>query len=118
MKIDKTNLTSNQKERINNIDYVVGGIALLGAIGGVVYAKKTGGGFWRYVGYWIAGGLVVGVPARLVALPFKNKILKEGDKTPIVKVVKENDSKEASVIEPSKKEALEKLQNMPIFNMK
>ena len=79
MKNDKTNLTPNQKERLNNINYVVGGIALVGSIAGVIYAKKTGGGFWRYVGYWIAGGLVVGVPCRLVALPFKNKILREGD---------------------------------------
>jgi hypothetical protein len=78
--MDKSKLTENEKARLNNINYVVGGIGMLGAIGGIIYAKKTGGGFWRYVGYWIAGGLVLGLPARLTALPFKNKILKEADK--------------------------------------
>lgn len=76
---EKVTLTDNQKARIKNIDMVTGSIALIGAIGGVVYAKKTGGGFWRYVGYWIVGALVVGTPARLIALPFKNNILKKGD---------------------------------------
>ena len=86
---EKPTLTPNQKERIANINYVVGGVALLGAISGVMYAKKTGGGFWRYVGYWIAGSLVTGVPARLVATPFKNKILKDADKTNVVVVAPE-----------------------------
>jgi len=53
---------------------------LLGSIGGLIYAGRTGGGFWRYVGFWIAGGLAVGLPAMLVATPFKNKILGKGDK--------------------------------------
>lgn len=92
--LNKTTLTPNQKERIANINYVVGGVALLGAISGVIYAKKTGGGFWRYVGYWIAGSLVTGVPARLVATPFKNKILKDADKQPVVEVVEVPNTKE------------------------
>jgi hypothetical protein len=75
----KNNLTENQKQRIQNIDLIVGSVALLGAIGGVIYAKRTGGGFLRYVGYWIVGGLVAGIPSRLVATPFKNKILKDAD---------------------------------------
>ncbi len=80
----KNNLTENQKQRIQNIDLVVGSVVLLGAIGGVVYAKRTGGGFWRYVGYWIVGSLVAGIPARLVSTPFKNKILKDADKKRII----------------------------------
>ncbi len=74
------NLTDNQKERINNIKAISTSIAVIGSIGGVIYAKKTGGGFWRYVGYWVLGGLVLGVPAMLITTPFTNKILKEGDK--------------------------------------
>lgn len=75
----KETLTANEKARINNIDMITGSIALLGAIGGVMYANKTGGGFWRYLGYWIVGGLATGLPARVVALPFKNAILRKGD---------------------------------------
>ena len=76
---EKVTLTDNQKARINNIDMITSSIALLGSIGGIMYAKKTGGGFWRYVGYFIVGGMVTGIPSRLVALPFKNAILKKGD---------------------------------------
>lgn len=95
--MDDLKLTPNQKARINNINMIAGSIALIGSIGGVVYAKKTGGGFWRYVGYWIVGGLVIGVPARLVALPFKNGILKAGDKaTP--KPAIPNDSENEEIV--------------------
>lgn len=91
-------MTPSQKARYRNISYLAGSVALVGSIGAVIYAKKTGGGFWRYVGYWIAGGLVAGIPARLVALPFQNKILKEvgnnpqqngGENIPITKEAKE-----------------------------
>lgn len=100
MATNKETLTPNQKARINNIDMITGSIALLGAIGGVMYAKKTGGGFWRYVGYWIVGGLASGIPARLVALPFKNSILKKGDtQTPINEVSVNPISKEIKVTE-------------------
>jgi uncharacterized membrane protein YeaQ/YmgE (transglycosylase-associated protein family) len=50
-------------------------IGVVGAIVGVVYAKKTGGGFWRYIGYWIAGSIVVGVIPRIVYfVPKSNEI--------------------------------------------
>ena len=70
-------LTPNQQQRINNIDYVTSSIGTLGAILGVVHSHKTGGGFWRGVGWFILGGLILSVPARIVATPFKNKIIKE-----------------------------------------
>lgn len=72
-------LSENQKQRLANINYVVGSVALLGSIGGVIYSHKTGGGFWRGFGYWILGGLILGTPASLISLPFRNKILKESD---------------------------------------
>ena len=80
-----SNLTEAEKARITNINLVVAGFALAGAIAGAIYAKRTGGKFWRYVGYWIAGSVAVGLPARLISTPFKNKILEEADKRPIVK---------------------------------
>jgi hypothetical protein len=70
-------LTPNQQQRINNIDYVTSSIGTLGAILGVVHSHRTGGGFWRGVGWFILGGLILAVPARIVATPFKNKIIKE-----------------------------------------
>ncbi len=73
-------LTENQQSRLDNIKYITGSVALLGSIGGVIYSHKTGGGFWRGVGYWILGGLSLGLVARLAALPFENNILKEADK--------------------------------------
>lgn len=72
-------LTENQKQRLANINYVVGSVALLGSIGGVIYSHKTGGGFWRGVGYWILGGLALSLPAKVVSLPFTNKIIKESE---------------------------------------
>lgn len=72
-------LTDNQKQKIQNIEIVQGSIGLLGSIGGVIYSKRTGGGFWRGVGYFILGGLITGIPAALVSIPFKNKILSDAD---------------------------------------
>lgn len=72
-------LTENQKERIKNIEAIQISIGILGNISGWIYAKKTGGGFLRYVGWGLVGGLIVGIPIMLIMTPFKNKILKEGD---------------------------------------
>jgi hypothetical protein len=73
-------LTPNQQQRINNIDYVTSSIGTLGAILGVVHSHRTGGGFWRGVGYYFLGSLVLGTGARLAAIPFQNKIIAEIDK--------------------------------------
>ena len=70
-------LNRNQQARFDNIFLLTSSIGLLGSIGGVIYAHKTGGHFWRYVGYFILGGMITGIPARIVALPFENKIIKE-----------------------------------------
>jgi uncharacterized membrane protein YeaQ/YmgE (transglycosylase-associated protein family) len=40
-------------------------VGLIGSIAGVIYSKKTGGGFLRGVGYFIVGGIVVGLLPRL-----------------------------------------------------
>jgi hypothetical protein len=100
------NLTENQKARILNISYVVGSISFLGSVGGLMYANRTGGKFWRYVGYFIVGGMVLGVPAKIISLPFINKIVgetkddeipaetKEEEQKPLVEILQEEiDSK-------------------------
>lgn len=70
-------LTPNQQQRINNIDYVTSSIGALGGVLGVVHSHRTGGGFLRGLGWFILGGLILAVPARIIATPFKNKIIKE-----------------------------------------
>jgi len=70
-------LNTNQAARVANIKAISGSVALVGSIVGVIYSKRTGGGFWRGVGYWILGGLIFGIPANLIATPFVNKIIKE-----------------------------------------
>lgn len=71
-------LTESQKSRIQNLDSLQWGISLIGNIVGIVYASRTGGGFWRYVGYFFLGGLIFGVIAALFTIPAKNNIIKEG----------------------------------------
>jgi hypothetical protein len=71
-------LSENQKKRIDNINEVVLSISMLGIVGGIIYAKKTGGEFWRYVGWGFVGSFI-GVPAQIIALPFKNKIIAESE---------------------------------------
>lgn len=72
-------LTENQKARIRNIQAIQWTVSTLGSIGGVMYAKNTGGGVLRYIGYFILGGMILGLPAMLITTPFTNKILKEAD---------------------------------------
>jgi len=76
--MQKEVLTENAQARIQNIYYSVAGLSLLGGIAGVVYSNKTGGGFWRGVGYFLLGDIATGVVARVAVLPFTNKIVKEG----------------------------------------
>jgi len=50
-------------------------VGLIGSTAGLIYANKTGGGFWRYVGYFVLGGFVVGAIPRLVYfIPKENEI--------------------------------------------
>lgn len=85
------NLSENQQQRIVNIAYVVGSISFLGSVGGLMYANRTGGKFWRYVGYFIVGGMVLGVPAKIISLPFINKIVGETKDDEIPAETKEED---------------------------
>lgn len=56
------------------------GAATLGNIAGIVYAKKTGGGFWRYLGFMFLGGIVVGGGAYMVSSQVVNKYVTELEK--------------------------------------
>ena len=43
------------------------GISAAAGIGAVVYNIKTGGGFWRGVGYFVLASVVVGIPVTVVS---------------------------------------------------
>lgn len=90
-------LTKNQESRIANINYVASSVGLLGGIAGAIYSYKTGGGFWRGVGYWIIGAVALGTVAALAALPFKNNILAEGDEDGNTDSAKTSDSNVESI---------------------
>ena len=70
-------LTEVGQQKLNNITLIIGGFGLLGGIGGVIYSNRTGGGFWRGVGYYFVGSLALGLPLRLALTPSINKITSE-----------------------------------------
>ncbi|MHC4293294.1 MAG: hypothetical protein ACYSTX_03280 [Planctomycetota bacterium] len=50
------------------------GISSVGMVGGFVYANRTGGGFWRYVGYSILGSIATGSIGYFTTMQRINKI--------------------------------------------
>ena len=51
------------------------GVGMVGGIIGVIYNVKSGGGFWRGVGFYFIGGIVVGILPRIFYfVPQTNKI--------------------------------------------
>tara|TARA_R110001592_G_scaffold321960_4_gene600681 strand:+ start:7401 stop:7643 length:243 start_codon:yes stop_codon:yes gene_type:complete len=53
------------------------GIGATGTVLGWIYANKTGGGFWRYIGFGIMSGIALGtvgyftIAPKLVDIQFK-----------------------------------------------
>jgi len=50
------------------------GIGTLGTVSGWVYANRTGGGFWRYVGFGFLGGIAAGSVGYFTTIQRINKI--------------------------------------------
>lgn len=61
----KTKITLLQSKNIN-AGYTWGTVGLLGSIGGVFVAHKMGYKFWGKVGFFFLGGMVAGLPMRLI----------------------------------------------------
>ena len=60
------------KKTLQQQNMVVGAV---GGVAGIVYANRTGGGFWRYVGYYILGAMVTGTLPRLFYfIPKENEV--------------------------------------------
>lgn len=70
-------LSESQKARIMNLLAIEMGAGIIGSIGGAIYAHRTGGKWYRYIGYWILFGAITGLVAKLAITPFENKIIAE-----------------------------------------
>lgn len=55
---------------------------MAGSIAGWVYASKTGGGFWRYVGWGLVGGFALSIPAYIATMPAEKKALLNKEEYP------------------------------------
>lgn len=72
---DITNLDETQRAKILNLDAIMGAMALIGGIIGAIYAHRTGGKWYRYIGYWILGSVILGLIGRIATTPSRNKTL-------------------------------------------
>lgn len=68
-------MTDAQKSKILNIRIATMSLSTLAGIGAVVYNIKTGGGFWRGVGYFVLASVVVGFPIGVIGNTFIAKEL-------------------------------------------
>jgi hypothetical protein len=66
----------------NNANIVWGSVSLLGSIGGVVLAHKMGYKFWGKVGFFFLGGMVTGLPMRLI---YANKMSERAAKISLLR---------------------------------
>lgn len=65
--------------KLRQLTYIQMGISSIGTIAGWVYANKTGGGFWRYVGFGFMGGVITGSIGYFTTVQMANKIKTELD---------------------------------------
>ena len=68
------------QSKIRKAQIIQGGIGSLGTIAGIVYASKTGGGAWRYIGFAILGGIALGGLGYAFTLSMVNNAVTEIEK--------------------------------------
>ena len=73
----KSEKISQLARKLLVINMVRTAIGSIGTVAGFVYANKTGGGFWRYVGFGFMGGFAFGTVGFIASIPAYNKIAKE-----------------------------------------
>lgn len=77
----KSNLTQSQLDRLAKINHVQISCAIIGAVGGLLYARKRGngniGGLWKGLLYAIGGTIIVTIPASFALEYMKNNIINE-----------------------------------------
>ena len=67
-------------------------VGFLGSIGGVIIAHKMGYKFWGKVGFFFLGGMVTGIPMRLI---YANKI---NERNARIQLLKEELKKEDTLL--------------------
>ena len=84
---DKAKLIELESKK-KSVRYIQMGIGSVGTVGGFIYANRTGGGFWRYVGFGILGGIAAGSIAYFTTMQNTTKINEQ-----IAKIKLEKDGK-------------------------
>jgi len=72
-KLDELSETDLQTKK-TQLGILRSGLGGAGTVAGWIYANKTGGGFWRYLGFGFLGGSIVGVITYLAVMPRVAKI--------------------------------------------
>jgi hypothetical protein len=63
--------------KLLNLNMTLWAVSIAGGVAGVVYSNKTGGGFWRGVGWYFVGSIAASAVGAIVAYPIRNKIIDE-----------------------------------------
>ena len=72
---DLSNLSVTELEgKKRSLQMTQMGISSVGMVGGFIYANRTGGRFWRYVGYGLLGSIAAGSIGYFTTMQRINKI--------------------------------------------
>ena len=63
--------------KVLNLNRTLMAVSLLGGVAGVVYSNKTGGGFWRGVGWYFVGSIAASAVGTIATYPIRNKIIND-----------------------------------------
>jgi len=75
MMTDLSKLTKTELEgKKRSLQLTQMGVSSVGMVGGFIYANKTGGKFWRYVGYGLLGSIAAGSIGYFTTMQRINKI--------------------------------------------
>lgn len=65
------------KAKAEQLMYIRSSITFLGLVAGIIYASRTGGGAFRYIGYGIAVSSLAGLLGFLATMSASNKLLEK-----------------------------------------
>ena len=83
--MDYSKLTQQELEaKTKQVHSITGLFSSIGTISAWVYVAKNGGGFWRYIGFGLMGGIAGAVLGMGLTLPMANKIEMEKAKLQVI----------------------------------
>jgi len=71
--------TEQLRAKKRSLYYTQMGAGAIGMVAGFVYADRTGGGFWRYVGFGLMGSISIGAIGYFNVMPKMRAIEAERD---------------------------------------